>query len=198
MNRLFRIPTLVAVAGLILGSTAFTQAAFITGTQGLADIGSPTIPAGSSFATATQFNLSMIVATTSESGSFTTPGVAGMNFGAATLSLSFPSMFSFGNSMFGTFTASLVSENASADPTKSRSFNVFGNFTSGTLFGASSTNTASLIFTINSNSGVSGTSISDSASLSVPALVPEPASVGMLTISLLGLAGYSARRRLSK
>ena len=43
MNRTLRISTLVALAGLILGATPAAQAVFISGTQGMADNGTPTI-----------------------------------------------------------------------------------------------------------------------------------------------------------
>ncbi len=203
MNRFFQIPTFVALAGLMLGTAPTAQAAFATGTQGMADNGSPTTNTGE-LATATTFTFGTpFVTTTSETGDFkTVAGNSGLTLTTSVLNLAAPTAFRVSNTAFGTFTStSIVQLFSSILPgAEVRAFYVLGSFTGGTNFGAGSASTPAsftVSFTQSTTGGVS--SFSDSSTLSIPpASVPEPTSVAMLGLGLAGVAGYTARRRRAR
>ena len=136
--------------------------------------------------------------TTSETLSFAAPGNSGLTLATTTLNLASITSFSVGSAAFGTFTASTVMEIL---PTSAfvRSFYILGTFVSGTNFGSPAA-TAPASFTVSfTQTGGPNTAISDSSTLSVPpAFVPEPASVAMLGMGLVGAAGYTARRRRTR
>jgi len=203
MNRFFQIPTFVALTGLMLGTAPTAQAAFATGTQGMADNGSPSINS-TELSTATVFTFGTpFVTTTSETGDFkTVAGNSGLTLTTSVLNLAAPTAFRVSNTAFGTFTStSIVQLFSSILPgAEVRAFYVLGSFTGGTNFGAGSASTPAsftVSFTQSTTGGVS--SFSDSSTLSIPpASVPEPTSVAMLGLGLAGVAGYTARRRRAR
>ncbi len=202
MARMIRTLLAPAFVALLVVSGTTAQAAFATGTQGLADNGSPSINS-TELSTATAFTFgSPVITTSSESGDFkSVAGNAGLTLATTVLNLASPTTFSVGNAALGTFTGSTITQLFSSilPGAQVRAFFVLGTFTSGTNFGVISRTPASLTisFTQSTINGVS--SFSDSSTLSIPpTTVPEPASVAMLGLGLVGSIGFAARRRLAR
>ena len=100
------------------------------------------------------------------------------------------SIFTFGNSTWGTFTATSQKD---VIGTHTRTETFTGTFTPANPFYGDSTltgNTAELLFIFNQTGGA-GSAVSGSATLETPAPVPEPATISMLSTAL-GLFGVVA------
>jgi hypothetical protein len=174
----------VAQAGPIVGSDAFTQ-------QNSIAIGA--LPPGSNVNNATSFTNIALSSNTPSSGDFLTfvPNNTDVNSGVTVPVASGPSSFSFGDAAFGTFTATTETVIFQGSGFANLSFT--GTFVPGTLFPASITSN-SAIFQIAFTQ--SGTSITDAASITTPAGVPEPTSMALLGIGITGFLAF--RRRFSK
>jgi hypothetical protein len=168
-----------AQAGSVIGSQTFSIDATSLDT--------------SSVATATVFNFTGIATQGSNDGDFT--GISsGLLINSGTEVLTTPFTFTFGNAIFGTFTAtSLVSDTGNSLP-KFRSIELSGIFSGGSLFpGQNDPTPAGLAISL-TQSGGPGRPISASFSL-VTSPIPEPASVVMMGVGLVGALGLSRLRR---
>jgi len=159
------------------------------GSQGLADIGTPSANTGN-INTATTLTMGTIVSTGAQAGYFS--GLTTQIFGPIAFDPSVGSSISFGNATFGSFLSTSITEQTNT--AGERSFLVLGNFTGGSFGGATTPSPAPSSLTISFTQTPAGTgSISSSASIAIPA-VPEPASYGLLLAGLAG-GGYSVWRR---
>lgn len=120
----------------------------------------------------------------------------GTDLGTVSLDTGNLAGFTFGNSSFGTFTATSGVEESS--PAGTRTFFITGNFVPGSLFSSTLTgNTASIIIGLNQNGGA-GSVIGWASTFNTPSLasVPEPASMSLtgIGLSFIGLIlGYRKR-----
>jgi hypothetical protein len=158
------------------------------GAQAFADIGTPTAngsPNGD-ISTATKFTIGNLMSTTAQQGFFV--GMGTQIFGDVPLDITHPTSISFGNSVFGTFTSTKISE-----PTNipgAISLFADGLWTPGTFGGLQGQGPFEAQFTIafTQTPPVTGP-ISDSSTFTTPipgAPIPEPSSL------LMGLTGLAA------
>jgi hypothetical protein len=187
----------LSLAALLLSLAVGQARAGIMGTQGFADIGSPTTNTGD-INTATVFTLGDLVSTKSQTGAFV--GMPSQDLGTATLNTAVPTSLTFGDSVFGSFSSTSITLASSV--AGSVSYYVLGNYTPGTFAGGGAAVSAS--FTLSFTQTPAGTgSISDSGTLAAPpaalggggSAVPEPASLvmGLIGAGIFG-ASYLARR----
>jgi hypothetical protein len=195
---------LTAIAVCLCASTGVRAAP--VGTQGFADIGTPTAggsPTGD-IDTATSFTLGSLVTTSADTGFLT--GMPTQSFGSVSFSLSSPTSLSFSSTAFGTFTSTSITE--ASNVAGAVAIYTLGNWTPGT-FGGQTGGPFATSFTISfTQSPAHIGSISDSATFSVPpanvpgvavAAVPEPASIvmGLTSLVICGGLCYRHRRRRS-
>jgi hypothetical protein len=185
--------TAIALVVVAAMSAASAQAGSVIGTESFS-VNSTTIDT-SSITTATIFNFTGIATTNPSSGDFSTIiPTSGVSASTGIQSLTVPSTFTFGNAAFGTFTASSqVFDNVVGN---TRVFELKGFFSGGTLFpGKNDMSAATLDITL-SQVGGPGTAIGTSFTLATKA-IPEPASVVMMGVGLVGALGLSRLRRKS-
>lgn len=185
---------LLVPALLVVACAVGTAKAGPVGTLGFSDIGSPTANTGN-INTATSFTIGELFSTTESTGVFV--GLPHQDFGAVTFSISTPGSFSFGNSLFGTFTSTSITEGMNSPGVVS--FYILGDYTAGTIDPGTGTNPASFTLSFTQTPIYTG-SISDSGTFSVPpadAPAPEPATLVMGLTGIVAGGGwfYLVRRR---
>lgn len=185
--------TAIAAAVIAVMSVASAQAGSVIGTESFG-VNSTTIDT-SSITTATIFNFMGIATTNPSTGDFTSISSgtsASSTPGPDTMTV--PSTFTFGNAAFGIFTASSqVFDNIVGN---TRVFELKGTFSGGTLFPGKGDPAAAILDITLSQVGGPGTAIGTSFTLATKA-IPEPASVVMMGVGLVGALGLSRLRRKS-
>jgi hypothetical protein len=189
----------LAIALAAVLSQATNVHAGPVGTQGLADVGGPTVDTGD-INTATTFTIGDLLSTYSHTGVFV--GMTAQDFGPASFTTTSPTSFSFGNSVFGSFSSNVIM--LAAEGPGTISYYIAGEYTPGsyvTGYG-SGPFAASLTISFTQTPPGPGGAISDSATFSVPPTpppsIPEPASVvlGLTGILGCGLMHYLRRRSI--
>ena len=163
------------------------------GSQGFADLGSPSANTGN-INTATQFTIGSLITNSNSTGIFA--GMPTESFGAVSFDTTNPTSLSFGNATFGTFSSTSITQ--TSNTAGSVSFNILGNFVGGSYTGTLTPNPAPASFTISFTQTPAGTgAISDSSSLSIPPVassVPEPSSIMLVGLGVVSM-GVVARRK---
>jgi hypothetical protein len=175
-------------AGLILSliGGVSAQAASITGSQAFSfsSLSANTVD----LATATQFTVSQTISSGGSTQTGDYVGIPAQVLPSTILDTANLAGFTYGSATFGTFTGTFGEELASA--TNTRTFYITGNFAPGTDFPVSvTTNTASILITLNSNGGAITWGATQNTPAIAPASVPEPASMSLtgIGLSLIGL-----------
>lgn len=153
-----------------------------TGSQGFADIGSPTVNTGN-INTATTFTIGNLISTGASVGYFS--GLSTQIFGPVAFNPAVNSSFSFGNATFGSFLSTSITQQTNSSG--ERSFYILGDYTAGTFNPSLSPNPAPASMTVSFTQTPAGTgAISDSATMSIPPAVPEPSTA---LLACVGIAG---------
>jgi len=164
------------------------------GSQGFADLGSPSVSPGADINNATQFTIGSLITNSNSLGVFA--GISTQSFGSVTFDTTNPTSLSFGNATFGTFSSTSITQ--TSNTAGSVSFNILGNFVGGSYTGTLTPNPAPASFTISFTQTPAGTgAISDSSSLSIPPVassVPEPSSIMLVGLGVVSM-GVVARRK---
>jgi hypothetical protein len=180
----------------LVSQSAIPDVVFVNGTssgsQGFADIGSPSVDSGN-INTGTSFTIGNMISTGASLGYFT--GLSTQIFGPITFNAGVGSSLSFGNATFGSFTSTSITEQTNA--AGERSFYILGNYTAGTFNPALSPNPAPASVIVGFTQSPAGTgAISDSASLSIPpAAVPEPSTIVLATVGIAAAIAVERSRR---
>lgn len=205
MKSMFHKLTALALGLGVLALAQPASAAF-NGTLGF--VGS-TVVSGGSLATQTSFVFSDITPTTpaltvlTVSGDFATgsPAVPVLtSFSTATLNTLSLVGFTIGNGTYGTFTSIASDGLGNVSEVISQSTNFLDVYFIGTYIGGpagASAIPASFRISINYSGGDTATV---AATLSIPpvTVVPEPASIAMLGMGVVGIGGLAFRRRSAK
>lgn len=145
---------------------------------------------------ATTFSVSNITTASPSSGDFNlVPSGLLVDSGPESLVPS-PTLFSFGNPVFGYFTATSTIDDSTNLTGKSRSIEFLGTFTAGTgwaMYGKSGISAADLVISFTQVAGP-GTPVSGSFTMTTSA-IPEPTSVAMLGLGLSGIISLRRFRR---
>jgi hypothetical protein len=178
---------------MLLGLTAGSAQAAVVGTQGFADVSTPTVDTGD-INTATQFTIGDLVSTSANTGVFS--GLPTQFFGAVSFNVIDATSLTFGNATFGTFQSTAIDEEFNTSG--GVRFYVLGDWTSG-AYGGVTPGSYDSSFTISfTQTPAHLGSISDSATLATPpAAAPEASTWAMMIIGFagLGFAGYRASRK---
>jgi hypothetical protein len=185
--------SLVAVLALSLAAMVSQVPTAHAGssTQGFVDQGTPQAggsPTGD-INTATKFIIGDLQTTSAQTGFFV--GMATQDIGQVSFDSTSGSSLDFGNSVFGTFSSTSITEVTNVPGVVG--FYVLGNYTPGTQGG----NSGLASFTLSFTQTAPGSSISNSGTFSIPpAAVPEPSSVvmGLTGIAACGLVCVWQRR----
>ena len=165
-----------------------------TGSQGFADIGAPSVSPGRDINTATQFTIGSLLTNSSSTGVFA--GMPTQSFGSVSFDTTVGSSLSFGNSTFGNFASTSITQLSNS--AGQVSYYILGNFTGGSYTGILRPNPAPASFTVSFTQTPANTgAISDSATLSIPPApsgVPEPSSIVLVGLGLASV-GVVARRK---
>ena len=188
------------LAGIVLSLAAAVsaQAASVNGSQGFADIGTPTVDTGN-INTATSLTIGDLITTTSQQGGFA--GLPTQAFGTVNFNLTSFTSLTFQNSTFGSFSSTSITKTPSTSGTVD--LYVLGSFTPGTFFGGGSAQATSFTISFTQTPASTG-SISDSSTLATPpatppGVVPEPASVALASIGLVPVGLFRVlRKRMAK
>jgi hypothetical protein len=188
------IKALLLTAALV-GAAAPSAHAAVIGTQGFADLGTPSVVGGDINA-ATKFTIGALLTSTANSGILA--GYSSfINFGSVSFDTTVGNSLSFGNASFGDFTS--TSFTLSSSTAGSETIYALGDWTPGSYGGVPAGSYAAS-FTISFTQTPANTgSISDSATFSVPpagsTAVPEISTWAMMLagFSALGFAGYRRR-----
>ena len=186
----------LALAAILLGSTALSAQAAVVGSQGFADIGTPLADGTRTgdINTATALTIGELFSTSSNTGFLL--GLPHQDFGSVTFNTTSPGSLSFGNSVFGTFTSTRFTDILSQPGAVT--LYVLGNWTPGSYGGvAPGSYAASFTIAFTQTQAHNG-AISDSATFSVPPSgnIPELSTWAMMGLGFsgLGLACYRNRR----
>lgn len=164
-----------------------------TGSQGFADIGSPSVDSGN-INTGTTFTIGNMISTGASIGYFN--GLTTQVFGPLAFNPTVGSSISFGNATFGSFLSTSITEQTNTSG--ERSFFVLGNYTAGTFNPSLTPNPAPASMTISFTQTPAGTgAISDSATISIPPAVPEPSTALLACVGVAGglVVDQSRRQR---
>ena len=192
----FRKVAFLAALGLSMVASS-ANAAFV-GSFGI-NANMPAISPTSGLAGATSFTIASMATNGNTTGGFT--GLpTGTLFTGSTFTMGSPTGFTFTNATYGTFTETAApvqtSTGINMGVVTSEAFYILGSF-SGGVVGAATPASFTVSFTQN---GGPGSSISASGTLNIPPVgaVPEPASIAMLTLGLIGVGGYRLRSRWTR
>jgi len=174
--------------GIAAAVTTVAQAQ--TGTLGLVDVSTPSVGPGTDINGATSYTIGDLASFSDSTGIFA--GLSSQIYGPVTFEPGVGDSFSFGDSVFGTFTSTSITLVTSSQGFIS--LHILGDYTSGLLDADAIVNKpVSVDYSFTQNPVVDG-GISDSGELSIPpSSVPEPAS-----LALLGLGGLAACMRLRR
>lgn len=165
------------------------------GSQGFADIGTPSVDSGN-INTGTAFTVGNMISTGASLGYFS--GLPTQILGPVSFNAAVGSSLTFGNATLGSFTSTSITEQTNA--AGERSFYVLGNFTAGSFNPSLTPNPAPASLIIGFTQSPAGTgAISDSATLSIPpAAVPEPSTIVLATVGMAAAVAADRMRRRGK
>jgi hypothetical protein len=161
------------------------------GTIGLLDISTPSVGPGTDINGATTYTIGDLGSFSDSTGIFA--GLSSQIYGPVTFEPTIGNSFSFGDSVFGTFTSAFIILETS--PPGFVSLHILGDYTSGSFDSdAIVDKPVSIDYSFTQNPVIDG-GISDSGELSIPptGAVPEPASLAML-----GMGGIAVCMRLRR
>jgi len=182
------------VAALVIAASFTAAKADSTGSQGFADLGSPSANTGN-INTATQFTIGSLITNSVSNGVFA--GISTQSFGSVSFDTTNPTSLTFGNAIFGTFSSTSITEISNS--AGQVSFYVLGNFAGGSYTGTLTPDPAPASFTISFTQTPAGSgAISDSSTLSIPPApsgVPEPSSIVLVGLGIASVGAVARRKK---